>query len=59
MRGSYDAFLKHALGRMGRGVRDLDHITDTELTRLSISTEVSVERHREMNAPAIMRGVKG
>lgn len=54
---SYDAFLKHALGRTGRGARDLDDITDTELTRLSAGTGVPVERLREMNAAAIMRRV--
>ena len=31
---SYDAFLKHALGRTGRGARDLDRISNTELARL-------------------------
>ncbi len=54
---SYDAFLKHALGRTGRGARDLNDITDTELTRLSAGTGVSVERLREMNATAMMRRV--
>jgi len=54
---SYDAFLKHALGRTGRGARDLDDITDTELTRLSAGTGVSVERLREMNAATMMRRV--
>jgi hypothetical protein len=51
---SYDAFLKHALGRTGRGARDLTDITDTELTRLSAGTGVSVERLREMSVAAIM-----
>lgn len=54
---SYDAFLKHALGCTGRGARDLDDITDTEFTRLSAGTGVSVERLREMNAAAMMRRV--
>lgn len=54
---SYDAFLKHALGRTGRGARDLDEITDTELTRLSVGTGVSIERLREMSAAAMMRRV--
>ena len=54
---SYDAFLKHALGRTRRGARDLDDITDTQLTRLSAGTGVSVERLREMNAAAMMRRV--
>lgn len=54
---SYDAFLKHALGRTGRGARDLDDITDGELTRLSVGTGVSIERLREMNAAAMMRRV--
>lgn len=51
---SYDAFLKHALGRTGRGVRNLEDMTDTELTRLSAGTGVSVEQLREMNAAAMM-----
>jgi hypothetical protein len=50
---SYDAFLKHALGRTGRGARDLDGISDAELARLSAGTGVSVERMREMNCPSI------
>ncbi|MGE3280081.1 MAG: TniQ family protein [Alphaproteobacteria bacterium] len=50
---SYDAFLKHALGRTGRGARDLDRISDTELARLSSGTGVSVERLREMNGASI------
>ena len=54
---TYDAFLRHALGRIGRGARDLDDITDAELTRLSVGTGVSVERLREMNAAAMMRRV--
>ncbi len=54
---TYDAFLRHALGRTGRGARDLDDITDSELTRLSVGTGVSVERLREMNAAAMMRRV--
>lgn len=56
-RVSYDAFLKHALGRTGRGARDLEDITDSELTRLSVGTGVSIERLREMNAAAMMRRV--
>ena len=54
---SYDAFLKHALGRTGRGARDLEAITDGELERLSAGTGVSVERLQEMNAAAMMRRV--
>ena len=54
---SYDAFLKHALGRTGRGARDLEDITDGELERLSTGTGVSVERLQEMNAAAMMRRV--
>ena len=50
---SYDAFFKHALGRTGRGARDLDRISDAELTRLSTGTGVSVERMREMNGASI------
>lgn len=54
---SYDAFLKHALGRTGRGARDLQDMTDWELARLSVGTGVPVERLREMNAAAMMRRV--
>jgi len=54
-RVSYDAFLKHALNRTGRGARDLENITNSQLTRLSVGTGVSVERLREMNAAAMMR----
>jgi hypothetical protein len=43
---SYDAFLKHALGRTGRGARDLDRISETELARLSTGTDISVARMR-------------
>ena len=50
---SYDAFLKHALGRTGRGARDLDRISDAELARLSAGTGVSVERIREINGASI------
>ncbi|MGA9313638.1 MAG: TniQ family protein [Solirubrobacteraceae bacterium] len=50
---SYDAFLKHALGRTGRGARDLDRISDAELARLSAGTGVSVERMREMNCASM------
>ena len=50
---SYDVFLKHALGRTGRGARDLDRISDAELTRLSAGTGVSIERMREMNGASI------
>ena len=50
---SYDAFLKHALGRTGRGARDLDRISDAELIRLSTGTGVSIERMREMNGASI------
>jgi len=54
---SYDAFLKHALGRTGRGARNLEDITDGELKRLSTGTGVSVDRLQEMNAAAMMRRV--
>jgi len=54
---SYDAFLKHALGRVGRGARDLERITDGELARLSAGTGVPVEQLQEMNAGAIMARV--
>jgi hypothetical protein len=50
---SYDVFLKHALGRTGRGALDLDRISDAELTRLSTGTGVSVEQMREMNGASI------
>lgn len=50
---SYDAFLKHALGRTGRGARDLDKISDGELARLSVGTGVSVAHMREMNSASI------
>jgi hypothetical protein len=50
---SYDAFLKHALGRTGRGARDLDRVSEAELARLSAGTGVSVERMREMNSASI------
>ena len=50
---SYDAFLKHALGRTGRGARNLDRIAEAELIRLSAGTGVSVERMREMNSASI------
>ena len=50
---SYDAFLKHALGRAGRGARDLDRISDAALARLSAGTGVSVARMREMNGASI------
>jgi hypothetical protein len=50
---SYDTFLKHALGRTGRGARNLDRISDAELARLSAGTGVSVERMREMNGASI------
>jgi hypothetical protein len=50
---SYDAFLKHALERTGRGARDLDRISDGELARLSAGTGVSVARMREMNGASI------
>ena len=45
---SYDAFLKRALGRTGRGARDLDGISGAELARLSVGTGVPVERMRKM-----------
>jgi hypothetical protein len=50
---SYDAFLKHALGRTGRGARDLDRISEAELARLSAGTGVSVARICEMNCASI------
>jgi len=50
---SYDAFLKHAIGRTGRGARDLDRISEAELTRLSAGTGVPVERMREMTRASL------
>jgi hypothetical protein len=50
---SYDAFLKHALGRTGRGARDLDRISEAELARLSAGTGVPVERMQAMNCASI------
>jgi hypothetical protein len=54
---SYDAFVKHALGRAGRGARDLERITDGELARLSAGTGVPVARLQEMNAGVMMSRV--
>ena len=45
---SYDAFLKRALGRIGRGARDLDSISEAELACLSAGTGVPVARMRNM-----------
>jgi len=45
---SYDAFLKRALGRIGRGARDLDSISEAELACLSAGTGVPIERIRTM-----------
>jgi hypothetical protein len=50
---SYDAFLKHALGRTGRGARDLDRISEAELARLSAGTGISVARMRQMDCASI------
>ncbi len=57
MRGTEGASLKHALGRTGRGARDLEDITNSQLTPLSVGTGVSIERLREMNAAAMVRRV--
>jgi len=54
---SYDTFLKHALGRVGRGARDLEGITEGELARLSAGTGMPVERLQEMNSGAMMARV--
>jgi hypothetical protein len=56
---SYDAFLKHALGRTGRGARDLDRISDAELARLLAGRGVSVDRMREMNCASIQARMNG
>ncbi len=45
---SYDTFLKRALGRTGRGARDLNGISEAELARLSVGTGVPIERMRAM-----------
>jgi hypothetical protein len=51
----YDAFLRHALGRTGRGARHLEDITDAELARLAVGTGIRIECLRGMNIAAIMR----
>jgi len=47
-------FLHHALDRTGRGVRDLDHLDDRALERLSAGTGVPVEQLRDMQTGLAM-----
>ena len=51
---SYDTFLRRALGRTGRGARDLDHASEETLERLVEGTGVSLERLRGMRSGAVM-----
>ncbi len=51
---SYDTFLRHALGRTGRGARDLEHASEDTLQCLAEGTGVSLERLRGMRSAAIM-----
>ncbi len=53
----YDTFLHHALGRTGRGARDLDHLGDEALGRLSAGTGVPVEQLRGMQTGSAMARV--
>jgi len=51
---SFIMFLHHALDRTGRGVRDLDHLDDRALERLSAGTGVPVEQLRDMQTGLAM-----
>ena len=51
----YDTFLHHALGRTGRGARNLDDLNETSLARLAAGAGVPVERPRAM-PPGAMTG---
>lgn len=51
---NYTLFLRHALGRTGRGARDLEHAPEETLQRLADGTGVPLERLREMTNAAIM-----
>ena len=53
----YDTFLHHALGRNGRGARDIDDLDEASLARLAAGTGVPVERLREMQSGATMARV--
>ncbi len=50
----YDAFLHHALGRSGRGARNLDDLDEASLARLAAGAGVPVERLRAMRPGAMM-----
>ncbi len=53
----YDTFLRHGLGRIGPGARDLDRISDAELAHLSAGTGVPVEQLQGMRMGATMARV--
>jgi len=53
----YDTFLHHAPGRTGRGARDLDHLDDRALERLSAGTGVPIEQLRAMQTGSAMARV--
>ena len=55
----YDAFLHHALGRTGRGARDLDDLDEASLARLAAGAGVPVERLRAMQPGAMMGRING
>ena len=51
---SYDAFLLNALGHTGRGARDLDQAPAVVLAKLSVGTDVPIERLLDMTSPRIL-----
>ncbi len=55
----YDAFLHHALGRTGRGARNLDDLDEASLARLAAGAGVPVERLRAMRSRAMMGRING
>jgi len=55
----YDAFLHHALGRTGRGARNLDDLDEASLARLAAGAGVPVERLRAMRPGAMMGRING
>ena len=55
----YDAFLHHALGRTGRGARNLDNLDEASLARLAAGAGVPVERLRAMRPGAMMGRING
>jgi len=55
----YDAFLHHALGRTGRGARNLDDLDEASLARLASGAGVPVERLRAMRPGAMMGRING